>query len=218
MRLSTAHLVVFDWDGTLFRSIDLIERSIIAAGRAVGREIQAAVARDIIGLGLKASQERLFPDEADLSPVFLAKFHRAYRAAYEAGEAQIELYTGAFELLRDLAGAGKIVAVATAKSRAGIDRCLASTGLSAFVTHSRTPEECRPKPHPDMLLEIMQAVNVPAVEALMVGDTTHDLKMAANAGVPAVGLTHGAHAETELKTASPVALFDDIAALRGALL
>ncbi|MBX3721532.1 MAG: HAD-IA family hydrolase [Turneriella sp.] len=216
--MRNAHLIIFDWDGTLFRSVDLIEQSIVAAGREVGREIPAAVARDVIGLGLKASQERLFPGETDLSPVFLAKFHRAYRAHYEQGEAGVELYAGAFDLVRDLNAAGKTIAVATAKSRGGIDRCLATTGLAAYISHSRTPEECRPKPDPQMILELMAATGIGAAETLMVGDTSHDLKMAANAGVKAVGLTHGAHAEAELQSASPLKIVAGIAALRAELL
>ena len=217
MVAKSAKLVIFDWDGTLFRSIDLIEQSIVVAGQAVGREIPRATARDVIGLGLKAAQKQLFPGDEKPSPEFLTAFHLAYRTHYEAGEGDIHLYDGAFELVRDLAAQGKTVAVATAKSRAGIDRTLASTGLAAFVSHSRTPEECRPKPDPQMIHELLAATGLQAADALMVGDTTHDLKMASNAGVASIGLTHGAHGAAELETASPIQVVAGIAELRAAL-
>ena len=149
--------------------------------------------------------------------MFLAKFHRAYRAHYEQGEAGVELYAGAFDLVRDLNTAGKTIAVATAKSRGGIDRCLATTGLAAYISHSRTPEECRPKPDPQMLHEILNAAGLPREAAVMVGDTTHDLLMAQNAGVPAIAITHGAHAGAELTGMNPLAVCADIAQLRALL-
>jgi phosphoglycolate phosphatase len=177
-----------------------------------------ATARDVIGLGLKAAQKQLFPGETALSPEFLSSFHLAYRTAYEAGEGKIELYEGAYELVRDLHAAGKIVTVATAKSRAGIDRTLVTTGLATFVAHSRTPEECRPKPDPQMIRELLAATGVEDARAVMVGDTTHDLKMASNAGIAALGLTHGAHSEAELQSASPLRVLGSIAELRAELL
>jgi phosphoglycolate phosphatase len=175
------------------------------------------VARNIIGLGLKAAQKLLFPEDKIRDAEFLTTFHAAYRKNYEAGEGEIPLYDGAYDLVRDLHGAGKIVAVATAKSRAGINRTLASTGLDAFVAHSRTPEECRPKPDPQMIRELMEATGIGPDEALMVGDTTHDLQMAVNAQVAAVGLTHGAHSQRELSSLKPLHVVDNLAELRGIL-
>lgn len=208
-------LVIFDWDGTLYRSIDLIEKSIVAAGDAVGTPIPATVARSIIGLGLKAAQNILFPDTRP-DETFLKKFHLAYRRHYEGGEAELALYDGAYELVRDLHADGAVVAVATAKSRAGIDRSLTTTGLAGFVAHSRTPEECRPKPDPQMIDEIVSVTGVAKEATLMVGDTTHDLKMGLNAGVAIVGISHGAHAAAELAALNPLNVCADIAALRRA--
>lgn len=215
--LHNYRLVIFDWDGTLYRSIDLIEKSIVAAGDAMGTPIPPATARSIIGLGLKAAQGILFPDTQP-DEGFLRKFHLAYRRHYEAGEPAIELYEGAYELVRDLHASGIVVAVATAKSRAGIDRSLAATGLARFVAHSRTPEECRPKPDPQMIDEIMRETGKQKAETLMVGDTTHDLKMGLNAGVAILGISHGAHAATELAALEPLDVCRDITMLRRALL
>lgn len=211
-------LIIFDWDGTLFRSIDLIQNSIVAAGEAVGVRIEPTLARHIIGLGLKAAQKELFPDWAVRDAEFFAAFHRAYRTHFEAGEADIPLYEGAFELMRDLHAQGRTLAVATAKSRAGIDRSLKATGLAAFVSHSRTPEECRPKPDPQMIHEIIAEARFEASDVIMIGDTSHDLKMAKNAGVAAIGLTHGAHPEDLLRGENPIAVYGNIHELRAGVI
>lgn len=213
-RPSDAKLVIFDWDGTLYQSIDLIESSIVAAGRDVGHDISPLVARSIIGLGLKAAQQQLFPRISGAETKFFVDFHQAYRSHYEPREKSILLYPGARALFAALSARGKIIAVATAKSRAGIDRCLESTGLKSYVSHSRTPEECRPKPDPQMIEEILRESGVDASNAVMVGDTTHDLQMGINAGIAVVGITHGAHSDAELQSLNPDAICHDIATLQ----
>lgn len=206
-------MVIFDWDGTLYRSIDLIESSIVAAGKAVGREITPTVARHIIGLGLKAAQSVLFPGEVP-DEDFLRKFHKAYRGHYEKHEGSLQLYPGAYELVRDLHAKGIGLAVATAKSRRGIDSALAATGLAPFISWSRTPEECRPKPDPQMVDELVLAARVEKSRTVLVGDTTHDLTMGQKAGVSVVALAHGAHAAEDLAACKPLALCAGIADLR----
>ncbi len=217
MQVSAADIFIFDCDGTLFQSIELIQNSIVAAGLEVGEPISPAVARSIIGLGLKAAQRPLFPHLKGNESEFFARFHRAYRSHYEAGEAQIELYEGASDLIAALHTRGKIVAVATAKSRTGIDRSLETTGLRQYVAHSRTPEECRPKPDPQMLHQILGEAGVSADAAVMIGDTTHDLLMAQNADVKSLAVAHGAHSRAELSSMNPVMVCSDIAELRLAL-
>lgn len=183
------------------------------AGEAMGRTITPELARHIIGLGLKASQRLLFPDLERPDPEFLSAFHAAYRKTYEDGEDEIPLYDGAFELVASLSRAGDTVAVATAKSRAGINRSLAKTGLDAFIRHSRTPEECRPKPDPQMIRELIAETGFSADRTIMVGDTTHDLQMAINAGVKAIGISHGAHSHAELAALDVSAVCRSIAEL-----
>jgi phosphoglycolate phosphatase len=189
----------------------------VAAGQSVGRQISPAIARHIIGLGLRAAQSILFPGEQP-DERFLREFHLAYRRHYEAHESEVTLYPGAYELVRDLAEQGTRIAVATAKSRSGINSAMATTGLDRFISWSRTPEECRPKPDPQMVDEIVLEARVEKQRTLMVGDTTHDLAMGLNAGVHIAGLCHGAHAESELAQLNPLLLCEDIAALRRALL
>jgi len=175
------------------------------------------VARHIIGLGLKAAQSILFPGEQP-DEKFLREFHLAYRRHYEAHEEDLSLYPGAYDLVRDLAERGARIAVATAKSRAGINSAMGATGLDRFVSWSRTPEECRPKPDPQMVDEIVLEARAAKERTLMVGDTTHDLAMGLNAGVSIAGLCHGAHPETELAALKPMFLCAGIAELRRALL
>lgn len=189
----------------------------MAAGQSVGRLISPATARHIIGLGLKAAQSILFPGEQP-DEKFLREFHLAYRRHYEAHEKDISLYPGAYDLVRDLAERGTRIAVATAKSRSGINSAMATTGLDRFISWSRTPEECRPKPDPQMVDEIVLEAQAEKSRTLMVGDTTHDLAMGLNAGVHIAGLCHGAHAESELAKMNPIVLCDDIASLRAELL
>lgn len=216
--LRNAGLVIFDWDGTLYRSIDLIQTSIVAAGHEVGAEISNEIARSIIGLGLKAAQKLLFPEKSGNEKAFFTAFHMAYRRHYEAGEAAIQLYEGAYDLIAALHAQGRRVAVATAKSRAGIDRSLETMGLAAFVRHTRTPEECLPKPNPQMILEILAESGFTVEQAVMVGDTTHDLQMAINAGVAGVGISHGAHNHADLAALEVAAVCRSISELKALII
>ncbi len=148
----------------------------------------------------------------------MREFHLAYRRYYEAREKNLSLFPGAYELVRDLSDGGARIAVATAKSRAGINHAMAATGLDRYVSWSRTPEECRPKPDPQMIDEIVLEARAEKSRTLMVGDTTHDLAMGLNAGVHIAALCHGAHTKTELAKMNPLLLCDDIRGLRSALL
>jgi len=201
--IKSKKLVIFDWDGTLFDSIATIQSSIVLAARENGAVVSDETARHIIGLGLTAAQEILFPGPKRV-PEFYKKFHLAYRDRYERAEESLMLFDGVYDLVSALKARGCTVAVATAKSRKGINRSLEKTGLADFVSYSRTPEECKPKPHPQMILEILEESGVVAADAVMVGDTTHDLEMAERAGVAAIGVTYGAHTRQALASIDAV--------------
>ncbi|MCX7632492.1 MAG: HAD-IIIA family hydrolase [Turneriella sp.] len=204
---------MFDWDGTLYQSVDLIEAAIVAAGESVGHPIPKATARYIIGMGLNAAQELLFPGLKP-DPGFLQKFHRAYREYYQSKEDTLELYPGAQELLRDLAASGVCIAVATAKSRAGIRRAIEATGVSLYIQHVRTAEDCLPKPDPQMVDEILKASGIERSKSLVVGDTIHDIQMGHNARVKTAALAHGAHSAERLAQQQPTFLCTDFSELR----
>lgn len=207
-----ARLVVFDWDGTLMDSTSQIVAAATEAIAQLGLPTRSPEQiREIIGLGLKESWRHLFPE---LGQETFMPFVETYRDRFLSPAHQTaRLYAGAAEVVAELAGRGFVLAVATGKSRRGLDRDLASTGLGRFMAGSRTADETRSKPNPDMLLELMDMLGAPAAETVMVGDTEWDLEMARRAGVNAVAVSYGAHTPERLRRLQPLACIDAIAAL-----
>lgn len=190
-------LIVFDWDGTLMdseaRIVDCIQGAFADAGRtAPSRE----AARDIIGLGLTEAMARLWPEAR---PEQRARVAERYRARFlGAHPTPTPLFPGARETLDRLTELGCLLAVATGKSRQGLGRSLQETGLGDRFQATRCADETLSKPHPQMLLELMDELGVRAAETLMVGDTEYDMQMALNAGTSALGVCHGVHAPARL--------------------
>jgi phosphoglycolate phosphatase len=137
-----------------------------------------------------------------------------YREHYLAREAEIPLFAGARALLADLAAAGYLLAVATGKTRTGLARSLARIGLDGTFHATRCADEGLPKPHPDMLLHLMDRLAVDAHATLMIGDTTHDLELAQNAGAAGLAVSYGAHPPEDLASRSPLATVHSVAELR----
>lgn len=205
-------LVVFDWDGTLADSTALIATAIREACTAIGRPTPSLVdARYVIGLGLADALAHVAPGLAADEARELASH---YRQRYLGGEAAIPLFDGASALLEDLDRAGFLLGVATGKSRAGLDRAIAAHGLAGRFHATRCADEGFPKPHPDMLLALMDRLGATPGETLMIGDTTHDLDLARNAGASAVAVTYGAHAIEGLASREPLATVHSIGELR----
>lgn len=204
-------LIVFDWDGTLMDSAEMIVASVQAAARDLGLEPPLEErARHIIGLGLGEALRHALPDLPEAHyPELVAR----YRHHYLSRDHELTLFAGAAELVRELAERGHRLGVATGKSRVGLDRALAHTGLGEFFDATRCADECRSKPHPQMLLELMETLGVDPERTLMIGDTTHDLMMAQNAGVAAVAVGYGAHSRDVLATAASLYCADSIADL-----
>ncbi|HET9579151.1 MAG TPA: HAD-IA family hydrolase [Usitatibacter sp.] len=184
-------LVVFDWDGTLMDSTRLIARSLQRACE----DLRIAVPSDedalfVIGLNMQDSFRHVAPS---LDRDGQERLSERYRHHFLAGEHDIPLFPGVREMLADLHGRGWRLAVATGKARRGLERALDATGLRAWFEATRCADEGFAKPHPDMLLMLLDMTGVAPHRALMVGDTTHDLELAANAGVDAVAVSYGAH-------------------------
>ena len=137
-----------------------------------------------------------------------------YRHHFLSRDAQLELYAGARELLADLSNGGFLLGIATGKSRAGLDRSLAQQRLEALFTATRCADEGFPKPHPDMLEQLMDRVGVAPHATLMIGDTTHDIELARNAGASALAVAYGAHHADGLGALAPLATVHSIAELR----
>lgn len=201
-------LIVFDWDGTLMDSAGGIAACIQEASREMGLPVPTLDrARHVIGLGLHDSLRSAVPE---LPESGYAAFADLYRKHFVARETGMVLFPGVSDLLRALCDAGYSLAVATGKSRRGLDRALAASGLHSYFVASRCADETKPKPHPAMLQELMSELDRKPRELLMIGDTSHDLEMAGNAGVDAVAVTYGAHPEDVLRARTPKGVVSSI--------
>lgn len=205
-------LIVFDWDGTLMDSAGRIVTCMQRAAADLAIAVPApALVREIIGLGLAEAMARLFPD------LPLSDHDRlvdAYRGHWLGAELPSSvLFPGAVELIEGLHRRGLRLAVATGKSRRGLDHSLAETGLAPWFPITRCADETLSKPHPQMLLEILTDWDTDPSAALVVGDTEYDMQMAANAGVAAVGVAHGVHAAERLLAHGALRCFDDLTQL-----
>lgn len=205
-------LLAFDWDGTLADSTALIAGALKQACRDLGLAVPAdSAARHVIGLGHADAIRHLAPA---LDPTHHARFSERYSVHYLAGDAAIPLFAGVREMLAELEERGFLLGIATGKTRRGLTRALAQHGIGHRFVASRCADEGLPKPHPSMLLALMDQAGVAPDETLMIGDTTHDLELAKNAGVAAVAVAYGAHAPEGLAGMSPLATLHSIAELR----
>ncbi len=191
MRPRQFDLIAFDWDGTLFDSTALITRCIQAAVADVGGTVPSDTAASyVIGMGLMQALAHAAPDVPADKHKLLGE---RYRHHYFAHQDDISLFDGVLPLLADLKGRQHWLTVATGKSRRGLDEALRSVELQGMFDGSRTADETAGKPSPLMLHELMAEFGVEPERTLMIGDTTHDLQMALNAGCASVGVSYGAH-------------------------
>lgn len=205
-------LVVFDWDGTLMDSTALIAAAIQAACADLGVAVPSREqASHVIGLSLMGAVQTVAPGLDEAGCLRLAE---RYRCHYVAGDHETVLFDGARELLEFLRDQGYLLAIATGKSRRGLNRVLDRSGLGPLLHASRCADECFSKPHPGMLLELMDELLAVPERTLMIGDTTHDLLMARNAGVASLAMTYGAHPASALKQAQPLAMCGSMRQLR----
>jgi phosphoglycolate phosphatase len=195
-------LVVFDWDGTIVDSTGVIAESIRLASADIGYPLrEPSVATYVIGLGLRDALSIAIPHLPESKYEALSD---RYRFHFLLREPRIEIFPGIERMLRRMDADGHRLAVATGKSAAGLRRSLESTSLHRYFHVTRCADQANPKPAPDMLLQIINEVGVASEETLMVGDTTHDLEMAHNAGVECVAVTYGAHYQAELEQFHPL--------------
>ena len=184
-------LIVFDWDGTLFDSTALIVRCIQNACRDVGSPVPSdADAAYVIGLGLGDALRHVAPS---LPESRYPELGQRYRHHYFARQHELSMFPGTLEMLEALKARHHWLAVATGKGRRGLDDALAHSQLKGLFDATRTADETASKPNPLMLLELMRELGAEPERTLMIGDTTHDLQLARNAGTPRVGVSFGAH-------------------------
>ena len=202
-------LIVFDWDGTL---ADSVAQIVSAMEHAIARHglanPGAGAIRSGIGLGLMELVSRLFPD---LEQEIHLRVASAYREHYLTTAADVTpLYPGAGETIKVLHAAGYCLAVATGKSRRGLERSLEQTGLREYFHATHCADETFSKPHPQMLREIMELLDIPPPRTLMIGDSEHDMQMAKNAGVSPVAVNYGAQDPRRLLDFNPVMLLQTL--------
>lgn len=204
-------LIVFDWDGTLFDSTQLIVRCIQAACRDVGVAVPSdAQAAYVIGLGL---QDALAHAAPGLPRERYPELGERYRHHYFARQHELTLFPGVEPMLDALRTRHHWLAIATGKSRRGLDMVLESSQLKGRFDGSRTADETASKPNPLMLQELMREFGVDPGRTLMIGDTTHDLQLAANAGTHSLAVSYGAHEPEAFGAFSPLAVAHSTAEL-----
>ena len=205
-------LLVFDWDGTLVDSAPTIVACIQEACRDLGLVVpDDARASHVIGLGLQDALAHAIPG---LAPSEYGRVVERYRHHFLLRDPQVSLFAGTREMIASLHDSGHLLAIATGKSRAGLSRALGTTGLARLFAATRCADQCASKPAPDMLCELMTELDVAPGRTLMIGDTVHDLQMAANAGVAAVAVCHGAHPRDNLAAHRPLGCVQDTKELR----
>jgi len=204
-------LIVFDWDGTLMDSTAAIVKSIQAAAEALKLPVpDRQTAAHVIGLGLYEAMEAVMPG---IDPSFYPKMGEHYRRLYLQFSQETTLFDGVIDMLEDLAAKDYSLAVATGKSRKGLDRVLQETGTGHFFHATRTADQTHSKPHPAMLQEITEELGEDMRRTVMIGDTTHDLLMAANAGAAGIAVQYGAHPPDELSRLNPLYTAESVTSL-----
>jgi len=202
-------VVVFDWDGTLVDSESHIVASIKYAARAVGLPMLSYdVIKDIIGLGMREALLVLYPELTDEQVIVLRKHYSHFFFSKEID--QTMLFDGVLETLDQLQMSGIKLAVATGKSRNGLDKALEATGLKPYFDIERCADETRSKPDPMMLTQISEHFSLSPTKMFLVGDTEYDLEMAARFGMGSVGVSYGVHDVTRLNKHKPIRIVDHI--------
>lgn len=202
-------LVVFDWDGTLMDSAARIVTCMQRAAKDSHLPVPTpAAARDVIGLGLGQAMDKVFPG---INAAQIDQLVEAYRTHWLRDDIPPSaLFAGAEDMLQTLTDAGYLLAVATGKSRRGLDKVMAETQLGRFFHSTRCADESFSKPNPQMLFEILTDLNTEAQHALVVGDSEYDVQMAVNAKVDAAGVAHGVHTPQRLHEQGVLTVFNHL--------
>lgn len=211
----TCKLLIFDWDGTLSDSAAMIVGAMQSAIRGLDLPPRPDSAiRELIGLGLNEGLQRLYPELEVTGLRRLLDDYRSHWLAEGAGEAP--LFAGALEAITHLHAQGYRIAIATGKSRRGLDRSLRHhAALNALVCNSRCADETASKPNPLMLTELLQDEQLTPTQALMIGDTDFDMEMATALGMPAVGVACGVHTPQRMKAGGARAILEAVRDLPG---
>ncbi len=202
-------LAIFDWDGTLMDSVAHIVDSMQQAAYVVGEPVPSvSEVRHIIGLGLPEAIALLFPKASVVTREAIRQQYAQHFLAHSA--AKSELFAGAEPLLAQLTQQGYLLAIATGKSRIGLNRVLAQTGIGHYFVATRCADETASKPHPLMLQQLLAYTNSAAEESIMIGDTSYDMEMAQKVAMPRLAVSYGVHSVDTLQTYQPIAIVDNL--------
>jgi len=195
-------LIVFDWDGTLMDSTATIVRCIQAAARDLGLPVpRDDKAAHVIGLGLHEAMQAVLPD---IDPTWYPRMVERYRYHFLSRDHELVLFPGVRDMLQELSQEGYFLAVATGKSRVGLNRAMNDVKVLSLFDATRCADETFSKPHPAMLQELTRELGQDMRRTVMIGDTSHDLRMANNAGAAGVAVQYGAHPVEQLTACNPV--------------
>ena len=202
-------LIIFDWDGTLMDSTGRIISAMQTTARNVAQPVPSDnQVKSIIGLGMKEVLDELFPKACEDTR---AKLLEEYRFQYVEGDnTPTPLFAGSMTLLNWLKESQVQTSVATGKARNGLQRVMNEVGLIDFFDHSICADEAESKPSPSMIDILLERSGKTKHETLVIGDSVHDLQMAINAGVDAIGVTSGANSQSELEALTPVAILESV--------
>lgn len=204
--------LIFDWDGTLADSLGFIVQCVQRAAADIDLPVpEAAKIRQFIGLGGETFFQQLFQlENTALQNACIEAYRRHF---FSAPPEHTQLFPEVIELLTQFQAQGYWLAVATGKSRRGLEKDLGATGLQEHFLTTRCADETRSKPHPQMLLEILDELALTADEVLMIGDSEYDIQLAHNAGCKAIAVSQGAHSREHLETFSPLTCLEQISGL-----
>lgn len=209
-------LLIFDWDGTLMDSAHKIVTCFQAAARDCDFPVpEAGLVEHQIGLTLEIAWSNILSALGEReSPATLKRASDRYRDYFlEIDQTPTPLYEGVVDGIQQLEEAGYMLAIATGKARRGLDRALGETDLLKHFVTTRCADEAFSKPHPKMLLDILEYCGCEADQALMVGDTTYDMDMARNAGMDGLAVAYGVHAQIDLTPLASLGCVADFAAV-----
>lgn len=213
MDLQQLKLVIFDWDGTVMDSIGKIVVSLQQAAARVDMPVPPSEqAKQIIGLSLDPAFRRLFPESTQQERDELSEHYKDVYLNHDT--TPTPLFADALELFTALRAHGYLLSVATGKARRGLDRMMSETNTAHFFDSSRCSDEAESKPHPDMLQQLLAHHQLEPWQAVMIGDTVHDLAMAQAINMPRIGITHGVHGPAEFALHHPSAIVHSLAELR----
>ncbi len=210
-------LIIFDWDGTLMNSVPRVVAAMQLSAKNMGFSVPSESAiKNTIGISLVAGVERLFPQT---KPAEKQAFIEEYKSQFRTIEhINAELFPNAKALVQQLRATDKRLAVATAKGREGLERVLTDTDMGSFFHTTYSANDALSKPHPQMLHFILDELKIEAHQAVMIGDTVHDMEMAQRAGIDRIGVTYGVHSEAELQAFSPKAVVHSLIELQKLLI